>query len=167
MASTYYRQLSQLYCKIAEPAIHYKIKSPVVGKSPLMPPKFFLKISTLPLTKLNQSLILLKLNCVFVRNKMANSSNYTKALPIKCPACARQLKVRKLLCQECKTEIDGVFDLPQLSRLSAEDQDFILQFIKASGSLKEMARLLKLSYPTVRNRLDEIIEHIKKGEENK
>jgi hypothetical protein len=90
-----------------------------------------------------------------------------KVLPTNCPACNNQLKVRKLLCQDCETEIEGVFDLPGLARLSAENQDFILQFIKSSGSLKEMAKLLKLSYPTVRNRLDEIIEHIKNGEENK
>jgi hypothetical protein len=42
-----------------------------------------------------------------------------------------------------------------------EDQGFVLEFIKASGSLKEMAKLLGLSYPTVRNRLDEVIELIK------
>jgi len=90
-----------------------------------------------------------------------------KALPTKCPACSNPLKVRKLLCQACDTEIEGVFDLPRLAKLSTEDQNFILQFIKASGSLKEMAKLLKLSYPTVRNRLDEIIERIKDGEENK
>ncbi len=90
-----------------------------------------------------------------------------KVLPTRCPACNKQLKVKKLFCQECKTEIEGVFDLPQLAKLPTENQDFILQFIKASGSLKEMAKLLKLSYPTVRNRLDEIIERIKNGEENK
>jgi hypothetical protein len=90
-----------------------------------------------------------------------------KTLPTKCPACDNELKVRKLLCQKCSTEIEGVFDLPQLAGLSIEDRDFILLFIKASGSLKEMAKLLKLSYPTVRNRLDEIIEHIKNGEESK
>ncbi len=90
-----------------------------------------------------------------------------KVLPTKCPACGSQLKVRKLFCQECKTEIEGMFDLPRLAKLSAEEQDFILQFIKSSGSLKEMAKLLKLSYPTVRNRLDEIIEHIKNEEQIK
>jgi hypothetical protein len=36
--------------------------------------------------------------------------------------------------------------------------------MKASGSLKEMAKLLGLSYPTVRNRLDETIERIKLAE---
>ncbi len=90
-----------------------------------------------------------------------------KVLPIKCPACNKPLKVKKLFCQDCETEIEGVFDLPRLAKLSTKDQDFILQFIKASGSLKEMAKLLKLSYPTVRNRLDEVIERIKDGEENK
>jgi hypothetical protein len=48
-----------------------------------------------------------------------------------------------------------------------EDQSFILEFIKSSGSLKEMARLLRLSYPTVRNRLDEIIERLKQTESSK
>jgi len=90
-----------------------------------------------------------------------------KLLPTKCPACNKPLKVKKLFCQACETEIEGIFDLPRLAKLSTKDQDFILQFIKTSGSLKEMAKLLKLSYPTVRNRLDEVIERIKDGEENK
>ena len=40
----------------------------------------------------------------------------------------------------------------------------MLQFVKASGSLKEMATLLGVSYPTVRNRLDDIIETLKRNE---
>jgi hypothetical protein len=51
--------------------------------------------------------------------------------------------------------------LPALARLSVEDQDFILKFVKNSGSLKDMAKDLRLSYPTVRNLLDEIINKIK------
>jgi hypothetical protein len=50
--------------------------------------------------------------------------------------------------------------------LPPEEQEFILEFIKASGSLKEMAAILKVSYPTVRNRLDEIIEKLKQNEVN-
>jgi len=60
--------------------------------------------------------------------------------------------------------VHGAFDLPALARLSQKDQEFILKFIKYSGSLKEMANELKLSYPTVRNMLDEIIERIVKIE---
>ena len=51
----------------------------------------------------------------------------------------------------------GEYGLPALARLSAVDQDFVRQFVKASGSLKEMARLMQVSYPTVRNRLDAVI----------
>ena len=87
-----------------------------------------------------------------------------KVLPTICPACKEPLKVKVLVCENCQTEIDGLFDLPQLTQLQVEDQNFILQFIKASGSLKEMAKLLGLSYPTVRNRLDEIIERVKLAE---
>ncbi len=84
-----------------------------------------------------------------------------KRLPTLCPACQSQLSIKKLSCAKCDTEIEGLFTLPALVRLSIEDQDFILQFVKCSGSLKEIARRLKLSYPTVRNHIDDIIKQIK------
>ncbi|OHB60193.1 MAG: hypothetical protein A2167_05980 [Planctomycetes bacterium RBG_13_46_10] len=84
-----------------------------------------------------------------------------KKLPTLCPACQSQLSIKKLSCTKCNTEIEGSFALPGLLRLSVDDQEFILQFVKCSGSLKEIARRLKLSYPTVRNRIDDIINQIK------
>ncbi|TVQ90787.1 MAG: DUF2089 family protein, partial [Bacteroidetes bacterium] len=47
-----------------------------------------------------------------------------------------------------------------LASLNLDEQDFIIEFVKSSGSLKEMARHLGLSYPSVRNRLDELISKI-------
>jgi hypothetical protein len=88
-------------------------------------------------------------------------------LPTTCPSCSSQLNVKSLVCQRCQTEIQGQYELPLLARLSTDDEDFVLEFIKASGSLKEMAKLFGLSYPTVRNRLDEIIELIKFTEKDK
>lgn len=90
-----------------------------------------------------------------------------KVLPAICPSCNSQLNVKNLICEQCQTEIQGQYELPLLARLSTDDQGFILEFIKASGSLKEMAGLLRLSYPTVRNRLDEIIERIRLAEKSK
>lgn len=83
-----------------------------------------------------------------------------KQLPATCPACKGRLQVKRLGCMQCDTEIEGIFDLPSLAQLTVEDQQFILMFVKASGSLKEMARLLHLSYPTVRNQLNDIIERV-------
>ena len=87
-----------------------------------------------------------------------------KMLPTTCPACNRHIKVKSLLCENCDTQIEGLYELPLVAQLTVNDQRFVTDFVKASGSLKEMARLLKLSYPTVRNRLDEIIERIKSAE---
>ena len=81
-----------------------------------------------------------------------------KRLPTQCPVCAGRLVIRRIACAKCDTEIEGRLKLPILARLPDEDQEFILDFVKASGSLKEMARILNLSYPTVRNRLNDIIE---------
>jgi hypothetical protein len=84
-----------------------------------------------------------------------------KTLPHECPACGSSLKVTSLACESCDTTIAGSFELPVLARLSAEDLKFVLDFLKCSGSLKIMAQQLGLSYPTVRNLLDDIIARIK------
>lgn len=52
-----------------------------------------------------------------------------------------------------------------LARLPQEEQQFVVEFIKASGSLKEIARRYGVSYPTVRNRLNELIEHLNRLEQ--
>jgi len=85
----------------------------------------------------------------------------TKSFPLNCPSCSSKLKVKSLYCDKCGTSVDGLFDLPPLASLSADDQMFILHFVLFSGSNKDMAKHLNLSYPTVRNMLDEIIEKIK------
>lgn len=84
----------------------------------------------------------------------------SQKLPTCCPSCSHLLRVRTLECPECHTTVQGDFGLAPLNRLSAEEQGFVLEFIKASGSLKEMAKEYGVSYPTVRNRLDSLIEHV-------
>ena len=81
-------------------------------------------------------------------------------LPAYCPGCHAQLKVKCLKCENCQTEVNGSYDLPVLALLSSDDQQFILHFVRNSGSLKEMASEMKLSYPTVRNLLNDIINKI-------
>ena len=85
-------------------------------------------------------------------------------LPVNCPSCQAQLKVKSLKCEQCQTEVSGSYDLPVLATLSENDQQFITRFVINSGSLKEMATVLKLSYPTVRNMLNDIIEKIQSHE---
>ncbi len=53
-----------------------------------------------------------------------------------------------------------------MSELEEEDLSFIKRFLLSSGSLKEMASQYGVSYPTVRLRLDRLIQKIQMGEEN-
>ena len=52
--------------------------------------------------------------------------------------------------------IEGSFELPPLARLSAEDQVFVMAFIHCHGSIKETERVFGISYPTVKNRLNNL-----------
>ena len=77
-----------------------------------------------------------------------------------CPYCQGKLKVRKLECVKCGLKFEGEFYTPAIAMLSQTQQNFVELFVLNSGSLKEMARVLGLSYPTVRARLDEIIKDL-------
>lgn len=87
-------------------------------------------------------------------------------MPARCPACESELEVARLVCTSCEVKLEGHFTIPPLLRLGREDLDFVVAFVRASGSLKEMGKLLGLSYPTVRNRLNEIIEKLEREEED-
>jgi hypothetical protein len=52
--------------------------------------------------------------------------------------------------------IEGSFELPQLARLSLEDQVFITAFVRCHGSIKEMEQTFGVSYPTIKSRLNRL-----------
>ena len=83
-----------------------------------------------------------------------------KRVPAQCPSCDGELTVTELACRSCRTRVTGEYRLPPLLRLEPDDQRFVEAFVLASGSLKAMAGQLGVSYPTVRNRLDDIIERL-------
>ena len=53
-----------------------------------------------------------------------------------------------------------------LNNLDDEDLVFIKKFLLASGSLKEIANIYGVTYPTVRLRLDKLIQKIQINEDN-
>ena len=52
--------------------------------------------------------------------------------------------------------IEGQFELPPLARLQAEDQVFVMAFVRSDGSIKEMEKTFGVSYPTIKSRLSRI-----------
>ncbi len=76
----------------------------------------------------------------------------------KCPVCGKGMQVTRLHCQSCKTSIEGNFDSCKFCRLDEEQRQFIEVFMTSRGNIKEVERLLGISYPTVRSRLDAVLE---------
>ena len=54
----------------------------------------------------------------------------------------------------------GEFELPPLARLRYEDQVFVSEFVRSHGSIKDMEKAFGVSYPTVKNRLNRIIDQL-------
>ena len=71
---------------------------------------------------------------------------------------------RRFLVTEVRMDtgisIQGEFELPPLARLRYEDQVFVSEFVRSHGSIKDMERAFGISYPTVKNRLNRIIDQL-------
>ena len=76
----------------------------------------------------------------------------------KCPVCNGKIVITTLKCVDCETEIRGNFELDDFFKLSDEQLIFVKTFIRNRGNIKEVEKELGISYPTVRNKLDEVIE---------
>jgi hypothetical protein len=75
-----------------------------------------------------------------------------------CPVCSGQLYVTHLKCSACQTELTGNFVGNEFSRLAEDKLDFLRVFLACRGNLKEVEAALSISYPTVRGRLDQLLE---------
>lgn len=77
--------------------------------------------------------------------------------PTRCPVCEAELSVTRLHCSACDTTIEGHFISGQFGNLTAEQLTFVFTFVRCEGKINRMEQELGLSYPTIRNRLHEVI----------
>ena len=66
------------------------------------------------------------------------------------------LVVERVRIPDKQIAVEGVFTLPELARLTLEDQVFIVAFLRSHGSIKEMEQTFGVSYPTIKARLNRI-----------
>jgi hypothetical protein len=75
----------------------------------------------------------------------------------RCPSCGEDLEVRGLHCLSCGTDVQGHFAPCPFCRMSTDQTIFLQLFVQSRGNLTEVEKILGVSYPTVRGKLDEII----------
>jgi hypothetical protein len=71
----------------------------------------------------------------------------------KCPACDSPLKISRYSCPSCGLEIEGEFTGCSFCLLDDDSRLFALVFLQTEGNMKDVERLMGISYPTVKSRL--------------
>lgn len=77
-----------------------------------------------------------------------------------CPICKKSTKVKEYYCETCDISFRGSFEPAWSQSLSPAQLEFVRVFIIVQGNIKEMEKRFGISYPTVKNRLSEIIRLI-------
>ena len=72
----------------------------------------------------------------------------------------RSIVVERVRLVDDDIAVEGGFSLPPLASLSAEDQVFVMAFVRCHGSIKAMEEMYGISYPTVKNRLNRIARQL-------
>jgi hypothetical protein len=80
-----------------------------------------------------------------------------------CPVCTSELAVTRLRCGECGTTIEGEFSVGRFGRLTREQTQVLESFLRSRGNLRDMERELGISYPTVRNRVEQLVQALGVG----
>ena len=75
-----------------------------------------------------------------------------------CPVCADELAISRLHCRTCGTTLEGEFGVGRFGKLSREQMTLLESFLRSRGNLKEMERALGISYPTVRARVEALVQ---------
>lgn len=83
-----------------------------------------------------------------------------QALPSQCPLCGGTVIVTKISCRDCGTQLEGRFSSRTFSQLTPQQLDFVETFVRLEGKITHMEKELGLSYPTIRNRLHEVIRSL-------
>ncbi|MCD6545985.1 MAG: DUF2089 domain-containing protein [Thermotogae bacterium] len=81
-----------------------------------------------------------------------------------CPVCSSELMITEYTCPKCGLIIKGKFKLDEFFKLSQDQLYFVKIFLKHRGNLSEVQKELGISYPTARNRLEDIAQTLGYGQ---
>lgn len=90
-----------------------------------------------------------------------------KKIVSKCPVCESPLEIVELKCPSCGTTIHGNFTFDKFMLLDEENMNFLIEFLRSRGNIKELQTRLDISYPTAKQKLETLLKKLGFSEEEK
>lgn len=90
-----------------------------------------------------------------------------KKIVSKCPVCDNPLEIVELKCPSCGTTIHGNFTFDKFMLLDEDSMNFLIEFLKSRGNIKELQSRLDISYPTAKQKLETLLKKLGFSEEEK
>lgn len=93
----------------------------------------------------------------------------TAKITAKCPVCSGDIIIKEFQCKHCGITVSGdmkMEDVPANSYFNDEEWHFVREFLLCEGNLKCLGEKLNKSYPTLKNKLQEIKDKIPGYEPN-
>ena len=78
----------------------------------------------------------------------------------RCPSCSGTLKISQYHCPSCGIDINGEIEGCMFCNLDDEDRYFALVFLQTGGNIRDVERVMGISYPTVKAKLAQLLKHL-------
>jgi len=92
--------------------------------------------------------------------RLSRTSDHEHRAPTDCPVCGDRLKVTRLGCSSCGTELAGVFSSCAFCALNEKETEMLRVFLASRGNLRDLEKHLGVSYPTARLKFNALLDKL-------
>lgn len=78
-----------------------------------------------------------------------------------CPSCSEKMVISELKCPKCDLRIHKDFESCDFCSLPEENYEFLLIFLRTQGRITDMEKVLGVSYPTIKTKIDNLLKSLK------
>ncbi|MGB3342019.1 MAG: DUF2089 family protein [bacterium] len=80
---------------------------------------------------------------------------------LSCPSCRTKMVISELKCPECDLRVKKDFLPCEFCQLSEQDHEFLKIFLRAQGRITDIEKLLGMSYPTIKTKIEKLLTALK------
>lgn len=92
--------------------------------------------------------------------RVRRTSEHEHRAPTDCPVCGDRLKVTRLGCSSCGTELAGVFSSCAFCALNEKEAEMLRVFLASRGNLRGLEKHVGVSYPTARLKFNQLLDKL-------